>query len=154
MCGWTSSPARASSLAKPEGVNGPPRCEHERRGRLALQLPERPQFVALTRPSWIATLRLAQGMVMSDTPIQREPPPKLDRTLAAHERRARLIAQLREQAIATANDLSAQHKVVSAGIAQGCLARRKAEAWLFSAGAFLLALGCIVAVGCIFAVCL
>jgi hypothetical protein len=56
-------------------------------------------------------LRLAQGLVMSDTPIQRKPPPKLDRVLAAHERRARLIAQLHEQAMATANDLSAQRKV-------------------------------------------
>jgi hypothetical protein len=36
---------------------------------------------------------------MSDAPIQRDPPPKLDRVLAAHERRARLIAQLHEQAI-------------------------------------------------------
>ena len=81
---------------------------------------------------------------MSDTPIRREPPPKLDRDLAAHERRARLIAQLHEQAIATANDLSAQHKAIRADIAKDAR-RRKAEAWLFSAGAFLLALGCIVA---------
>ena len=42
---------------------------------------------------------------MSDTPIRREAPPKLDRDPAAHERRARLIAQLHEQAIATATDL-------------------------------------------------
>ena len=59
----------------------------------------------LTRTSWTATLRQAQGLVMSDTPIRREPPPKLDRVLPAHERRARLIAQLHEQAIAIANDL-------------------------------------------------
>jgi hypothetical protein len=98
-------------------------------------------------------LRLAQGLVMSDTPIQRKPPPKLDRVLAAHERRARLIAQLHEQAMATANDLSAQRKVVRADIAKDAQ-RRRAETWLFSTGAFLLALGCIVAVGCILAVCL
>jgi acyl transferase domain-containing protein len=54
---------------------------------------------------------------------------KLDRVLAAHERRARLIAQLHEQAIAIANDLSAQHKAVRANIAKDAR-RRKAEAWL------------------------
>ena len=86
---------------------------------------------------------------MSDTPIHREPAPKLDRVLAAHERRARLIAQLHEQAIATANDLSVQHKAISAGIAKDD-GRRKAEAWLCAA-AFLLTLGGIVAAGCILA---
>jgi hypothetical protein len=79
---------------------------------------ERSQFVTLTRASWTANLRLAQGLVMSDTPIRREPPPKLDRDPAAHERRARLIAQLHEQAIATANDLSARHKAIRADIAK------------------------------------
>jgi acyl transferase domain-containing protein len=83
----------------------------------------------LTRTSWTTTLRQAQGLVMSDTPIRREPPPKLDRVLSAHERRARLIAQLHEQAIAIANDLSAQHKAVRANIAKDAR-RRKAEAWL------------------------
>jgi acyl transferase domain-containing protein len=90
-------------------------------------------------------------MVMSDTPIQREPPPKIDRLPAAHERRARLIAQLHEQAIATANDLAARREAIRAGVAKDAL-HRKAEAWLFSSGAFLLALGCIVAVGCMLAV--
>ena len=90
---------------------------------------------------------------MSDTPVPREPPLKLDRVLAAHERRARLIAQLHEQAIAAASDLSARHNAIGAGIAKDAR-RRKAEVLLFSAGAFLLALGCIVAVGCIFAICL
>jgi acyl transferase domain-containing protein len=88
---------------------------------------------------------------MSDAPIKRDRAVKLDQVLAAHERRARLIAQLHEQAIATANDLSAQQKAIRAGIARNAQ-RRKAEAWLFSAGAFLLALGCIVAVGCMLAV--
>jgi hypothetical protein len=37
---------------------------------------------------------------MSDTPIQRKTPPKLDRVLGAHERRARLIAELHVQEIA------------------------------------------------------
>ena len=90
---------------------------------------------------------------MSETPTQREPPPKLDCVLAAHERRARLIAQLHEQAIAIANDLSARHKATGASVAKNAQ-RRTAEAWLFSAGAFLVALGCIVAMGCIFAICL
>ena len=87
---------------------------------------------------------------MSDTPIWREPPPKLDRVLAAHERRARLIAQLHAQAIATANDLSAQRKAIRADIAKDA-GRRRAEAWVFSAGAFLLALGGIVTGGCVLA---
>ena len=108
------------------------------------------QFVTLTRASWTGNLRLAQGLVMSDTPIRREPPPKLDRDPAAHERRARLIAQLHEQAIATANDLSARHKAIRADFAKDAR-RRKAAARFFSAGAFLLALGCIVAVSCILA---
>ena len=55
---------------------------------------------------------------MSDTPIRRQPPPKLDRVLATYERRARLIAQLHEQAIKKANDLSAQHKAIRADIAK------------------------------------
>jgi acyl transferase domain-containing protein len=88
---------------------------------------------------------------MSDTPIRREPPPEFDRDLAAHERRARLIAQLHEQAIATANDLSAQYRAVTANIAKDAR-RGKAAAWVFSAGAFLLALACIVAVSCILGV--
>ncbi len=87
---------------------------------------------------------------MSDTPIQRKPRPKLDRVLAAYARRSHIIAQLHEQAIATANDLSAQHQAIRAGTAKDDR-RRKAEAW-FCAGAFLLALGCVVAVGCVLAV--
>ena len=84
---------------------------------------------------------------MSDTPIQRKPPPKLDRVLAAHQRRAQIIAELREQAIATVGDLSAQRKAIKAIIAKNDR-RLKAEAW-FCAGVFLLILGCIVAAGCI-----
>jgi hypothetical protein len=62
-----------------------------------------------------------------------------------------LIAQLHEQAIATANDLSAQYRAVTANIAKDAR-RGKAAAWVFSAGAFLLALACIVAVSCILGV--
>ena len=86
---------------------------------------------------------------MSDTPIQRKLPPKIDRVLAAHERRARLIAQLHAQAIAAAIDLSAQRKAIRAGTAKDA-GRGKAEAW-FCAGVFLLALGCIVTGGCVLA---
>jgi len=57
---------------------------------------------------------------------------------------------LHEQAIATANDLSAQQKATRASVAKNAQ-HRKAETWLFSAGAFLFALGCIAAVGCILA---
>ena len=81
---------------------------------------------------------------MSDTPIRREAPPRLDRVLAAYERRARLIAQLHRQAIATANDLSARHKAIEAGHAKDAR-RRKTEAWLIAAGAIIVALGCILA---------
>ena len=85
---------------------------------------------------------------MSNTPIQRKPAPKLDRVLAAHERRARLIAELHEQAIVTANaSFGSAQGVFRAGTAKDA-GRGKAEAW-FCAGVFLLALGCIVAVGCI-----
>jgi hypothetical protein len=82
---------------------------------------------------------------MSNTPTQRKSPPGLDRVLAAHRRRARIIAQLHAQAITTAND-PAQRKAIRASTAKDA-AHGKAEAW-FCAGAFLLALGGIVAVGC------
>ena len=78
---------------------------------------------------------------MSETSTQREPPPKLDRALTAHERRARLIAQLHEQAMATA---SAQHRAIRAGMAKDAQ-RRKAVAWTSIAGAFIVALASILA---------
>jgi hypothetical protein len=83
------------------------------------------------------------GPVMSNTPTQRTPP-NLDRDLAAHERRARLIAQLHKQAIATAGDLAVQRKASTTGPLED-RRRRKAE-WLCMS-AFLLALGSIVAAG-------
>jgi hypothetical protein len=86
---------------------------------------------------------------MSDSPIERKPPPALDRVLAAHQRRARIITQLHDQAIATASDLSAQHKAIRGSTAKNA-GRGKAEAWLCS-GVFLLPLGSIVAAGCILA---
>jgi hypothetical protein len=76
----------------------------------------------LTYPSKAATLPLGTGaMIMRDTP-NREPSTNLHRVLAAHKRRARIIAQLHKQAIAAANkandDLSAQHQAINAGIAK------------------------------------
>ena len=83
---------------------------------------------------------------MSDWPTQ----PKLDCVLAAHERRSRLIAQLHQQAIAAATDPAPQQNAIKEFIAKD-VQRRKVEARLFFAGAFVLALGCIIAVGCVLA---
>jgi type VI protein secretion system component VasF len=83
---------------------------------------------------------------MSDTPTQREPPSKLDHVLAAHERRARLVAQLHTQAVATSRDLALRRKPRTTGLHED-RRRRKAE-WLCMI-IFLLALGGIAAVGCI-----
>ena len=80
---------------------------------------------------------------MSDTPTHRGLPPERDRI--AHERRARLIAQMHRQAIATAKDMSARQKAIEAGIAKDAR-RRKTEARLIAAGAVIVALGCILAV--------
>ena len=53
---------------------------------------------------------------MNDTPAQHEQP-NFDRVLAAHKRRARLIAQLHKQAIAAADDdLPAQQNAIEAGL--------------------------------------
>ena len=62
----------------------------------------------------------------------------------AHERRARLIAQMHRQAMETANELLTQHKAIEAGltkVAKGAR-RRRTEA---IAGAFVVALGCVLA---------
>jgi hypothetical protein len=66
---------------------------------------------------------------------------KTQRELRAHERRARLIAELHRQAIATANDLSAQHKAIEAGITK----RQETVVWISFVGAFIVALGSILA---------
>ena len=81
---------------------------------------------------------------MSETPTQREPPLYLDRILAAHERRARLIAQMHRQAMETANNLLTQHKAIEASLAKVAknARRRRTEA---IAGAFVVALGCLLA---------
>jgi len=76
--------------------------------------------------------------------MQRERPLKLDRALAAHERRARLIAQMHRQAMETANNLLNRHRGIEAGLVKVAkdARRRRTEA---IAGAFVLALGCILA---------
>jgi hypothetical protein len=79
---------------------------------------------------------------MSDTPTRRGLPPVLDRI--AHQRRARLIAELHRRAIATANDLSAQQEAIRAGITKDAR-RLKTVTWMSIAGAFVVALGSILA---------
>ena len=64
--------------------------------------------------------------------------------LAAHKRRAGLIAQLHRQAIAIANDLAVRQKAIKAGIAKDAR-RRRIEARLFVAGAVVVALGAVLA---------
>jgi hypothetical protein len=81
---------------------------------------------------------------MSNTPTQRKLPSKLDGALAAHERRARLIAQLQKQAVATARDLAVHRKPRATGLFEG---RRRREVEWLCMSAFMLALGSIVAVG-------
>ena len=75
--------------------------------------------------------------------MQRERPLKLDRVLAAHERRARLIAQMHRQAMETANNLLNQHQGIEAGLIKVANARRRRTEAI--AGAFVVALGCLLA---------
>jgi hypothetical protein len=64
---------------------------------------------------------------------------KTQRELRAHERRARLIAELHRQA--TANDLLALDKAIRAEITK----RQETVFWMSIAGAFIVALGSILA---------
>ena len=64
---------------------------------------------------------------------------KTQRELRAHERRARLIAELHRQA--TANDLLAQDEAIRADITK----RQETVFWMSIAGAFIVALGSILA---------
>jgi hypothetical protein len=74
---------------------------------------------------------------MSEMPTQRQ-------VRAAHERRARLVAQMHRQATETANDLLTQHTTLEIGLAKVAkdARRRRAEA---IAGALVLVLGCVLA---------
>jgi hypothetical protein len=78
-------------------------------------------------------------MNMSDTSTQREPSTNLHRDLAAHGRRARLIAQLHKQAMA--NDLLARDKAIRADITK----HQNTVFWMSIAGAFIVALASILA---------
>jgi hypothetical protein len=64
--------------------------------------------------------------------------------LAAHKRRAGLIAQLHKQAITAADDISAWQEAINARVAKDAR-RRKTVAWMSIAGAFIVALGSILA---------
>lgn len=75
--------------------------------------------------------------------MQRERPLKLDRVLAAHERRARLIAQMHRQAMETANNLLNQHQGIAGLVKVAKDARRRRTEAI--AGALVVALGCILA---------
>jgi hypothetical protein len=99
--------------------------------------------------------RLVSSFDCFASPQMTDPlPMPTQRELAtAHERRARIIAQLHEQAIVTANDLPGRHKAIGAEIAKAAR-RRKAEAWLFVVGTVLLVLGCVFAGGLIVALAL
>ena len=74
----------------------------------------------------------------------------LDGAAAAHERRARLIAQLHEQAIGAANNLSAPQNAIQAGItkhARWQMADRMiatAILKMIAAAILIAALGCIL----------
>jgi hypothetical protein len=63
--------------------------------------------------------------------------------VAAHERRAGLIAQLLKQAITSADDISPRQEITKTHIDKD--ARRRRSAWLFAGTAFVLALACVVA---------
>jgi hypothetical protein len=60
MCGCTlnpilaSSPARASSLANPDGVNGPPRSEAKTKGEVDWRLSSRSAANSSPRIGWVA----------------------------------------------------------------------------------------------------
>ena len=62
----------------------------------------------------------------------------------AHERRARLIAQMHRQAMETANDLLTQQQAIETSLAKVTkeARRRRTEA---IAAAFVVALGCVLA---------
>ena len=77
--------------------------------------------------------------------------PKLDGAVAAHERRARLIAQLHEQAIAAANnERSAQQQVIKPGITKHARWQKAdrmiatAILKMIAAALLIAALGCIL----------
>jgi hypothetical protein len=99
--------------------------------------------------------RFASSFDCFASPQMTDPlPMPTQRELAtAHESRARIIAQLHEQAIVTANDLTGRHKAIGAEIAK---AARWRQGWSLAVvvGTVLLVLGCIFAGGLTFALAL
>jgi hypothetical protein len=97
------------------------------------------RLLMLPGACWTARLWVAQGPVMNETPTQREP-------LTAHERRAKIIAQLHADAAAIANDWSARQRAIKESVARNSR-RQRAVAWQFGAGIVLwiLAAGYFVA---------
>jgi hypothetical protein len=75
-----------------------------------------------------------------DTPKHRELPPQFDGIPSAHERRARVIAELHAQAV---EQLPRQRAAKAGGSKD--VRRRKAEAWMIAAAAFIIGLGCVYA---------
>ena len=114
--------APVASLAQSRGGRRPSMSRRTRAnaggGFFSRSLPR----AGLTCALWPATTWPAKVGSMNDTPTQHGLPPELDRI--AHERRARLIAQLHRQAMATANDLAVRQTAIKADIAKD--ARRQA----------------------------
>jgi acyl transferase domain-containing protein len=63
---------------------------------------------------------------------------------AAQKRRAGVIAQLHQQAIIALDDMSAWQQAIKARVAKDAR-RREVATWMFAAGAFVLLLGCVLA---------
>jgi hypothetical protein len=74
---------------------------------------------------------------MSEMPTRRQ-------VRTAHERRARLIAQLERQAIEAAHNLLTQHQAIEVSLNKVAKDARRRRAKVI-AGAFIIALGCILA---------
>jgi hypothetical protein len=78
----------------------------------------------------------SRGAVVTDMHTQRE-------LFTAQERRAQVIAQLREQAVIRARVVAARRKAVTAEIAVG-VQRRRVAAWLIVVGTAFWGLAAIV----------
>ena len=74
---------------------------------------------------------------MSEMPTRRQ-------VRTAHERRARLIAQMHRQAMEAAHNLLNQHQAIEKSLSKVAKDARRRRAKVI-AGAFVVALGCILA---------
>jgi acyl transferase domain-containing protein len=70
--------------------------------------------------------------------------PTLQEQREAHDRRARIIDQLQEQAVATANDLEARRRAINTAIAK-TVRRQRIRAFLFVAAVVAWGLVCTAA---------